>query len=200
MWYRAARWKLSSQDLQAFKQGMVSLSRRRTFTKRIVKVDIPVPIVDQREVAFCHFTQIATIDRKRKNKRGYHLKSQKSNTFLAWLGTRANDSSAATLVSGVSTSAGISASTGVCAATKYATPNKLLVVNNEKVSKINERMKILETTGDFQLCTSLQSNNFRPMTKVISIEYDPIVEVTQPTRKGLIKKVLVVHNSFTTYY
>ncbi|CAI6360573.1 unnamed protein product [Macrosiphum euphorbiae] len=100
MLYRATRWELFSQDLQAFKQGMVSLSRRRTFTKRLVKVDISVPIVDQREVAFCHFTQIPTIDLKRKNKRGYHLKHQKSNNFLAWLGMRANDSSA-TVVSGV---------------------------------------------------------------------------------------------------
>ncbi|CAI6364930.1 unnamed protein product [Macrosiphum euphorbiae] len=41
-----------------------------------------------------YFTQIASIDRKRKNKRGYHLKHQKSNNFLAWLGMWANDSSA----------------------------------------------------------------------------------------------------------
>ncbi|CAI6363671.1 unnamed protein product [Macrosiphum euphorbiae] len=164
MLYRATRWKLSSQDLLAFKQGMVSLSRRRTFTKRLVKVDIPVPIVDQREVAFCYFTQIASIDLKRKNKWGYHLIHQKRNNFLAWLGMRANDSSA-TVVSEVS------ASTEISASTKYTTPNRLLIVSNENVSKINERMKILETTGDLELCKSLPSNNFRQMTKIIGIRF-----------------------------
>ncbi|CAI6362100.1 unnamed protein product [Macrosiphum euphorbiae] len=104
---------------------------------------------------------------------------------------RANDSSAT--VSGVS------------ASTKYTTPNRLLVASNENVSKINERMKILETTGGLELCTSWPSNNFRPMTKMIGIEHHPIVEdcyskMTQPTRKALIKQVLVVHNSFTTNY
>ncbi|CAI6347183.1 unnamed protein product [Macrosiphum euphorbiae] len=94
---------------------------------------------------------------------------------------------------------------GVCASTKYTTPNRSLVVSNGNVSKINEQIKILETTGDLELCMSLTSNNFRPMTVKIGIENDPIVEdcdseMTQPTLKGLIKQVLAVHNSFTTYY
>jgi len=43
MLYRTARWKRERQDIQSFKQGLVSLSRRRKFTKRPVKVDVPVP-------------------------------------------------------------------------------------------------------------------------------------------------------------
>lgn len=35
--------------LQTIRHGF---TRRRTFTKRLVKVRIPVPIVDQREVRF----------------------------------------------------------------------------------------------------------------------------------------------------
>jgi len=64
MLYRAMRCKLGR---------MVSLSRRRTLTKILLKVDIPVHI-DQREVAFCYFTQIVPIDRKEKNKRRFRLK------------------------------------------------------------------------------------------------------------------------------
>jgi len=160
-------------------------------------VDIPVPIVDQREVAFRYFTEIASIDRKRKNKRGYHLKHHNSNNFLAWLGMSANDSSAV-VASGCD-------STGVSVLTKHTTPNRLLLASSGNVSKINQQMKILETAGDLELCTSLPSNDFRPMTVMNGIEHGPIVEncgseMTQLTHKGRIKQVLVVYNSFTTYY
>eukprot|EP00102_Acyrthosiphon_pisum_P022353 XP_016659563.1 PREDICTED: uncharacterized protein LOC107883644 [Acyrthosiphon pisum] len=55
-------------------------------------------------------------------------------------------------------------------------------------------MKILETTGDLELCTSLPLINFRSMTVMSGIEHDPVVEdcdseMTQPTRKAIIKQV-----------
>ncbi|KAL4142141.1 hypothetical protein QTP88_004658 [Uroleucon formosanum] len=133
MLYRIAKWKMQSQNNnQSFKQGLVSLCRRRTFTKRPpAKVDIPI-------------------------------------------------------VSGHNP-------TGVSASAEYATLSKLLFVSIENTSKIRQRMKILETAEDLELCTSLQSNSFRPMTEIIDLEHNSITEdcdskIIKPPHKAYIEK------------
>ncbi|CAI6364906.1 unnamed protein product [Macrosiphum euphorbiae] len=78
---------------------------------------------------------------------------------------------------------GCDAMTGVCdASTNCTAPNRLLTVCKENVWKINELMKVLETTGDLELCPCLRTSDFRKMTKMMCHEYfvdDFEVEMTE---------------------
>ncbi|CAI6366023.1 unnamed protein product [Macrosiphum euphorbiae] len=79
---------------------------------------------------------------------------------------------------------GCDAMTGVCnASTNYAAPNRSLPVCKENVWKINQQMKMLEITGDLELCPCLRTSDFRKMTKMMCHEYfvdDFEVEMTEP--------------------
>ncbi|CAI6365930.1 unnamed protein product [Macrosiphum euphorbiae] len=80
---------------------------------------------------------------------------------------------------------GCDAMTGVCdASTNCTAPNRLsLPVCKESVWKINQQMKILEVTGDLELCPCLRTSDFRKMTKMMCHEYfvdDFEVEMTEP--------------------
>lgn len=118
MLYRISKWKMNGQDPQSSKKRLNSLSTFRNYGKRSAAVVKAVPIVGQREVAFRHFTEIKTMERK-KSILGNRPKTQDKNAFLEFLSVPINKSTVVVELK--------CKSTGVAASRKCPSPSESLV-------------------------------------------------------------------------
>lgn len=191
MYYRISKFKTNGQD--SSKKRLNSLSTIRHYGKRHFAVVKPVPVLDPREVAFLHFTEIKTIDRK-KSILGNRPKTQ-NKAFLEFLGEPANKSTA--VVDPTCKSTGVAAC-GIC-----PSPSESSIVSSDSESSTCQ-LTIEMEDGHQERSAKTPSYCYQPVTETIDMDCEPTVmdavkRRTNLKRKAIVKKVLVVYNSFTAY-